>query len=54
MAICRPVPNVRRAGPVDEDANGYIFMAGKSEEALAALDEPGLVWDGDSRNSGPS
>jgi hypothetical protein len=46
-------PNVRRAGPVEEVANGYIFMAGKSDEALAAFDEPGLVWDGDSRSSGP-
>ena len=47
-------PNVRRDGPVGDGANGYIFMAGKSEEALAAFDKPGLVWDGDSRDSGTS
>ena len=46
-------PDVRRGARVDENANWYIFMAGRSEEALAGFDEPDLAWDWDSRNSGP-
>ena len=42
-------PNVRGGDEGAESSDWYLFLAGKSEEALASFDVQGLAWDWDSR-----